>query len=1042
MRGLFELPVLRPVLALAVNLLLIAIGLGAAFTLPVREYPAVDPPVVTVRTLYTGAAAEVVEREVTRVIEDQLSGISGIRLIRSTSRDETSFIQVELQAGTEIDAAAADVRDRVAVARRDLPEGIEEPAVEKASADDFATLYLILASDRLDTAELTDIAERRIVDALGIVPGVATVELSGGRRYAMRIWLDRSALAARGITPADVAARLRAENVEVPAGRLEAGRQEITLRTRTRLATAADFAALVLREGDPAAGEAGRVRIGDVARVEVGIENYRSAFRANGNDAVAIGITKRSDANALEVSSGVAETAARLRETLPAGVRLDIGYDEAVFIRETLANVGQTLVETLGIVILVIFLFLGSARATLIPAATIPASIIPAAAVAAALGYSVNVLSILAVILAIGLCVDDAVVIMENIRRRLQDGEPLLLAAVRATRQVGFAVFASAVALLSVVLPLAFLGGNVGRLFGEFAVVLGACIFFSTIAALTLGPMLSAWLFRGATGEGRIARLSLRAQEAIARAYRRVLDPLLARPALALGAGLLFAVAGGAAWFAVPSELAPDEDRGSVRIIAETPEGSSFTETLEQVKRIEALLAPLTGPDGPAEELLSIVSPGRGGGAQPNRAFLIMRLKPWDAREAPQQVLVNRLRGELATIPGVRAFAVNPPKFAQRGQGRQFRFAVAGTDREEVRRWSVPLLATAAGTPGLVAVDTSDKDTKPGIEVSIDRDRAAVLGLDAAVVGETLNVLFGEPQVTRWLDRGEEYEVILSARGEDRDAPADLRDAHVRARNGELVALSSVVAMREVGTARELLRVDRLAAIEIGANLAPGTSLGDAVERIEEQPLPRGASIRWLGEALDLQETGRAVLVAFALVVVLTYLVLAGQFESFLHPLIVMTAAPLAVAGGLLTLLAFGLTLNVYSQIGMVLLIGLVAKNGILLVEFANQLRDEGREPREAAAEAAQLRLRPILMTTVATILGALPLAVASGAGAESRGTIGLVIAGGLTLGTLLTLFVVPVAYAALARFTGAPGAKEAELRRLEAERPDGTPAE
>jgi multidrug efflux pump len=1042
MRGIFDLPVLRPVLALAINLLLIAIGIGAALTLPVREYPAIDPPVVTVRTVYPGAAAEVVEREVTRAIEDQLSGIAGIRLIRSTSRDESSFIQVELQAGTDLDAAAADVRDRVAVARRELPDGIEEPAVEKASADDFATMYLILSSDRLETAELTDIAERRIVDAVGIVNGVSTVELSGARRYAMRIWLDRGALAARGLTAADVAARLRAENVEVPAGRLDTGRQEITLRTATRLGTAADFAALVLREGDPALGEAGRVRIGDVARVEVGVENTRTAFRVNGQDGVAIGITKRADANALEVSTGVAETVQRLRGTLPAGVRLEVGYDEAIFIRETLANVAQTLAETLGIVIVVIFLFLGSLRATLIPAATIPASLIPAAAVAAAFGYSVNVLSILAVILAIGLCVDDAVVIMENIRRRQQEGEPLLLAAVRATRQVGFAVFASALALLSVILPLAFLQGNVGRLFAEFAVVLGACVFFSTIAALTLGPMLSAQLFKGATEDGRIARASRRVQDSVARGYRRILDVLLARPAVALAGGIVFAVAGGFAYTLVPSELAPDEDRGALRIIAETPEGSSFQETLDQVRRIEEALAPLTAPDGPAEQLLSIVSPGRGGTAQPNRAFLIMRLKPWDARETSQQALVDRLRGQLAATPGIRAFAANPPKFNQRGQGRQFRFAIAGTDREEVRRWAAPLLAAVASTPGLVAPDSSDKDTKPQIEVAVDRDRAAVLGLDAAAIGETLNVLFGEPEVTRWLDRGEEYEVILSARDQDRNSPADLRDAYVRARNGELVALSSVVTLREVGTARELLRVDRLAAIEIGANLAPGTPIGDAVERVEAERLPPGATLRWLGEALDLQETGQAVLVAFALVIVLTYLVLAGQFESFLHPMIVMTAAPLAIAGGLLTLLAFGLTLNVYSQIGMVLLIGLVAKNGILLVEFANQLRDDGRSPAEAAAEAAQLRLRPILMTTVATILGALPLAAASGAGGESRATIGLVIAGGLTLGTLLTLFVVPVAYALVARFTRAPGAKEAELRRLEGERPEGMPAE
>ncbi|MGK7867724.1 efflux RND transporter permease subunit [Falsiroseomonas sp. E2-1-a20] len=1038
MKSLFDLPVLRPVLALAFNLLLVAIGIGAAFTLSVREYPDVDPPVVSVRTLYNGAPAEVVEREVTRIIEDNLSGIAGIRIIRSITRDETSIIIIELTTGTDLDAAAAEVRDKVAGTRRDLPAGIEDPVVEKASADEDAVMYLTLRSDSLNTAELTDLAERRLVDALGIVPGVAGVEIYGGRRYAMRVWLDQAALAARGLTPVDVANRLRAENLEVPAGRLETGLQELTLRALTRLGSVEDFRGLVLREGEGAS--AGRVRLGDVARVEIGVENYRSAFRAGGGEAIAIGILRRSDANALEVSSGIAETAERLGASLPPGVSLQLSYDEALFIRETLANVAWTLAITIAIIIAVIFLFLGSLRATLIPAVTIPAAIIPAVAVAAALGYSINVLTILAVILAIGFCVDDAVVILENIRRRQQQGEPVLLAAVRATRQVGFAVFASSAALLSVILPLAFLQGNVGSLFAEFAVVLAACVVFSTAAALTLAPLMSARVFAGMQEDGRIARTSLRAQDWLRDRYRGALRVLLGAPALVLLGGLVFAGAGGLAWMALPQELAPDEDRGSVLIIAEGPEGAGYPDTLASVLKIEAALAPFVGDDAPAEEFLSIVAPGRGGAAQTNRAIVILRLKPWADREVSQAALVAELRGRLAAIPGIRAFAVAPPKLGQRRSGRQFRFAVAGTERERVREWGATMLAEAGAIPGLVALDTSDKATKPQLEIRIDRDRASALGLDAAVIGDTLGVLFGEREVTRWLDRGEEYEVILAAEAEERAAPGDVRNVHLRARTGELIPLSSVVELREVGTVRELRRVDRLAAVEIGANLAPGATLGTMIDRTEAtaaEALPGDATLRWLGESLDLQETGQAVLVIFALVLVLTFLVLAAQFESFLHPLIVMTAAPLALAGGLLTLLAAGLTVNIYSQIGMVLLIGLVAKNGILLVEFANQLRDEGLAPAEAAEEAAALRLRPILMTTAASILGALPLAFATGAGAESRSTIGLVIAGGLTLGTLLTLFVVPVAYALLARFTSAPGARAAELRRLER---DGAP--
>ncbi|NKE44057.1 efflux RND transporter permease subunit [Roseomonas frigidaquae] len=1043
MRSAFDLPVLRPVAALAFNLLLIAIGIGAAFTLSVREYPDVDPPVVSVRTLYTGAPAEVVEREVTRNIEDSLSGIAGIRIIRSITRDESSVVIIELNTGTDLNAAAAEVRDKVAATRRDLPDGIEDPVVEKASADEDAVMYLTLRAEGLDTAELTDLAERRLVDALGIVPGVAGVEIFGGRRYAMRIWLDQPALAARGLTPVDVANRLRAENLEVPAGRLETGRQELTLRALTRLGSAEEFAALVLREGEGT----GRVRLGDVARVEIGVENYRSAFRVGGEQAIAIGILRRADANALEVSSGIAETAERLAGALPPGVRLELSYDEALFIRETLANVAWTLALTIGIIVLVIYLFLGSLRATLIPALNIPASIIPAIAVAAALGYSINVLTILAVILAIGFCVDDAVVILENIRRRQQEGEPILLAAVRATRQVGFAVFASSAALLSVILPLAFLQGNVGRLFAEFAVMLAATVVFSTAAALTLAPLLSARLFAGAEHDGRVARASLRAQHWLRDHYRAALRRLLARPALVLLGGLAFAGAGGLAWVALPQELAPDEDRGAVLIIAEGPQGAGYPDTLAAVERIEAALSPLVGDDGPAEEFLSIVAPGRGGAAQTNRAIVILRLKPWGDRDLGQAALVADLRGRLAAIPGIRAFAVAPPKLGQRRSGRQFRFAVAGTERERVREWGATMLERSGDIPGLVALDTSYKPTKPQLEIRIDRDRAAVLGLDAATIGETLGVLFSDREVTQWLDRGEEYEVILGAEPAARAAPGDIRNAYLRARNGELIPLSSVVELREVGTVQELRRVDRLAAVEIGANLVPGTTLGASIEEAEAaaaEALPPEATLRWLGESLDLQETGQAILVIFALVLVLTFLVLAAQFESFIHPLVVMTAAPLAVAGGLLTLLAAGLTVNIYSQIGMVLLVGLVAKNGILLVEFANQLRDQGMEPAQAAEDAAALRLRPILMTTAASILGALPLALASGAGAESRSTIGLIIAGGLTLGTLLTLFVVPVGYVLLARFTAAPGARAAELRRQEeaGRPPEAQPAE
>lgn len=1058
---LLDLPVARPVLAACVNLLLIAIGVGAALVLPVREYPDIDPPVVSVSVIYRGAPAEVVEREVTKVVEDNLSGIDDIRLIRSLSRDETAQVTVEFRAGANLDAAAADVRDRVSAVRRDLPVGIEEPVIEKASADDFPMMYISVRAERLDPAELTDIADRVMVDALGTVPGVARVQIGGEKRYAMRIWLDRQAMAARGITAGDVAARLRAENLEVPAGRLETGRQEVTLRAVTRFTEPRQFAALVLREGaaatDSAGGTAavpafpassppatsGRVLLGDVARVEIGVEEYRTGFRLDGRDAISLGVIRQSNANTLEVARGVREALERLRPLLPQGIEASIGYDESVFISETLWNVAVTLAQTIGVIVLVIYVFLGSFRATLIPAATIPASVIPAAAVAAGFGYSINVLTVLAVVLAIGLCVDDAVVILENVRRRQQrEKEPAVLAAARATRQLGAAVFSTAAVLLAVIVPLAFLGGNVGRLFREFAVVLAAIVAASTLSAITLGPMLSARLFRvfdrGEERPGLVARWGSRGLEWIAARYRRGLDASLDHPLVAALSGVALAGLGVAAFLALPSELAPNEDRGAVSVVVEAPEGASFEQTAEKVAEIERLLGDYIGEDRPVEQVLAILVPGRGGTQGPaNTARLILRLKPWDRREMGQVELQQELQGRLAAIPGVRAFAVNPPKLGQRTRGRQLQFVVSGTQRDEVVAWSRTVLDRARGMEGLLALDTNYKDSKPQMELRLDRDRASALGVTAQDVGDALGILFGSLEVTRYSDRGEEYEVVLQARPEDRRAPDDLSNVFVRARaaGNRLVPLSSVVSAAEVGAPRELQRVDRLPAVTVEANLTPALALGDALERLDgiaAAELPGTARIRYLGESLDLRETGLTVFLILGMVMVLAYLVLAGQFESFLHPLVVLATAPLAVAGGLVSLWAFGLTFNIYSQIGMVLLVGLAAKNGILIVEFANQLRDEGKEARGAVTEASAARLRPILMTSVATVIGALPLAFASGAGAESQTILGLVTTGGLTLGTLLTLFVVPALYLLVARVAPSPGAVAEELRRLE----------
>lgn len=1047
----FDIAVERPILAAAVNLLLIALGLAALFILPVREYPNIDPPTVSVRTQYVGAPAEVVETQITKVIEDNLSGISGVRLIRSTSRNEASSINIEFVAGTDIDGAAADVRDKVSAVRADLPQDVEEPVIEKANADDQPMIWITLRSSELAPPELTDVAERLISDAIGIVPGVARIQVGGEKRYAMRIWLDRRAMAARGITASDVVARLEAENVELPAGRLETGMQEIALRAETRFETAAQFAALVLRDvqGD-------RVTVGDVAEVEVGVEEYRTAFRASGEEAVALGVVRQSNANTLEVASGVRAEIERIRGRVPGDVQLEVEYDESIFISETLRNVSTTLAQVVAIIVLVTWLSLGSWRATLIPAAAIPASIIPAFAVAAALGFSINVLTILAVILAISLTTDDAVVIVENVRRRQQQGEPMPLGAMRATRQVGFATFASAAVLIAVILPLGFIAGNVGQLFREFAVVLATIVALSTFAVVTLAPMLASKLFRKQVEPGRLARWVEGRLERLGQGYRRLLERAIARPVLPIGAAVVLLGLGAVAFLGLSSEVAPEEDRGALRIRIEAPEGSSYEYTSAKVREIEQVLQKYVAPAGgagdgggdgergprPVESVLSIITPGYGGSIETNIAFIIVRLIDWSERDISQAEFQQRLQRDIAPITGVRAVATAGPSLGQRRGGQQLQFVVRGIERPEVQQWAETLLERSAEIEGLQNAELDYRNTKPQISVTVERSRAAALGVSAAAIGEALQVMFGSLQVTRYVDRGEEYDVVLQAKADDRSAPQDLRNVYVRSLAGDqaLVPLSAVVRLDEESTARELGRLDRLAAITLESSLAPGLSLGDALEqldRIAAEVLPGQAQVSYLGEARDLQETGGSIYPILALVLVLVYFVLAGQFESFLHPLIIMTSAPLAIAGGVVTMWMLQLTINIYTQISLILLVGLVAKNAILLVEFANQLRDQGRDPRAAAVEAAGIRLRPILMTSVAAVLGAVPLMLESGAGAEARRTLGLVTASGLLVGTLLTLFLVPTLYALLGRFSREPGKVREELQAQQREHPD-----
>ncbi|WP_303908507.1 efflux RND transporter permease subunit [Thiohalomonas denitrificans] len=1007
----------RPVLATVISFLLVVTGIAAVQQLPVREYPDIDPPVVSVTTLYPGASAEVVDREVTEVIEEQVSGIQGIKRITSTSRDVVSEISIEFQLAEDLDASAAEVRDRLGRARRNLPDEVEEPVVSKVSADAQPVMWLTLTSDERSAIELSEYAEQSLADQLSVVSGVARVIVGGSRRKAMRVWLDVQAMAAADVTVGDVVNALRRENLELPAGRVESTQREFTVRTLTRMQTPEDFRELVIR----ASGNY-QVTLDDIARVEIGPESTRTAVAVNGQTAVGLGVVRQSKSNTLAVASAVEARLDELRENLPRGVNLSVAYSEAVFIQGSIFEVLKTMAITAGLVVAVIFMALRSPRATLVPAATIPVSLIASFLVLWWLDFSINTLTLLALVLAIGLVVDDSIVVLENVYRRNEEGEPRLLAAVRGSSQVAFAVIATTLVLISVFVPLAFIPGDTGRLFTEFGIALAAAVSFSSLVALTLGAMLSSKLV-GAERQkphGRLFRTSEAALEGISRGYCRALKGVVDRPLLVVVVALVISLV---AWFALqalPRELAPIEDRGAIIIPVEAPEGASMEYTQAMVDRIEAIVQRYGG-DGPVDNVLSIVAAGREGAGAVNQAFLIVDMKHWEERDIPQQQLQAELFPQLLMLPGARAFAVNPPSLEQGGFEAPVQVAIGGPDYQTAARWGQMLLEQMEQMPLLVDTRLDYNQRQPQVQLRVDRRRAADLGIDARTIGEALGILFGGQDITDFIDDAEIYEVIVEAESGDADTPDDINNVFLRTSGERLVPLRSIVSLTEVGTPTELKRVDRSPSVTFNASLAPGIAYGDAIDSLEAimaETLPPQARIRWIGQAENYQEAGSAVVFVMLMALLIVYLILAAQFESFLHPLVMMLSVPLAFTGGLFAIWIAGDSFNIFSQVGLVLLIGLVAKNGILLVDFANQIRDAGEDVRSAALRAGEVRLRPILMTSVATIFGALPLALATGPGAEGRTTIGITVIGGMLLSTLLTLFVVPTLYAAVAPYT------------------------
>jgi len=1032
---LSDVSVTRPVLASVLSLLLIAFGLVAFARLPLREYPDIDPPVVSIETVYPGAAANVVETRITQLIEDRVSGVEGIQTIESVNEDGRSAITIEFAIDRDIDGAANDVRDRVSGILDQLPVEADPPDIQKVDSNEDVIMWLNLVSERLTVPELTDYARRYLVDRFSVLDGVARVRVGGNQIFAMRVWIDRSALAARGLTVADVENALRAENVELPAGSVESRSRQFSVRVERAFNTPEQFARLVISRG-----EGGYlVRLRDVARVERGTEEDRTFFRGNGVPMVGLGIIKQSTANTLSVADAAKAEMARLNPTLPEGMAIKQSYDTSVFVKGAIKEVYKTLAIAIGLVILVIFLFLGSVRAMLVPAVTVPVSLIATFLVLWMLGFSVNILTLLALVLAIGLVVDDAIVVLENVHRRMEQyGETRLVAAYRGTRQVGFAVVATTVVLVAVFVPIAFLEGDVGRLFSEFALTMAAAVSFSTFVALSLSPMLASKIL---PQDHRRASLSKGVDwvfQQVRRGYGSALRFFLRFKLLLV---ILFVgTLAGAVWLfqSIPQEYAPKEDRGAFFILADGPEGASYAYMKEYMEEIERRLLPYA-ESGEALRVL-VRAPRSFTGAQIfNSGIVIVVLNDFAQRRSAW-VVIDEIRPKLAALAGVKAFPVMRQGFGARIQ-KPVQFVIGGGTYEELAEWRDILLAKIEeSNPGLTGIEWDYKETKPQLRVDIDYDRSADLGVTVGVIGRTLETMLGSRKVTTYIDAGEEYDIILEGERDAQRTPASLENVYVRsARSGELIPLANLVKVTEVADSRSLNRYNRVRAITIEANLTDGLALGEALDYLEglaREHLPEQVQVDYKGQSQDFRASTTGILFVFALGVVVVFLVLAAQFESWVHPFVIMFTVPLAMAGALLGLWLTGQTMNIYSEIGLIMLVGLAAKNGILIVEFANQLRDQGREFREALLEAADLRLRPIIMTGITTAAGSVPLLLSSGAGTETRIVIGTVILFGVLTATLFTVFVVPVAYDLLARRTGSPGDVK---RRLKTE--SGQPA-
>ncbi|WP_300653957.1 efflux RND transporter permease subunit [Hydrogenophaga sp.] len=1001
-----EISIRRPVFATVLSLLVLLVGLVAFNGLTVREYPRIDEPNVTVSTTFGGASSEVIETQVTKVLEDSLAGIEGVDIITSISRQEESQITVRFKLERDPDSAAADVRDKVSRVRQRLPQDVDEPVIAKVEADAQPVIWLALNSDSMSTLELSDLANRIVKPRLQTAPGAADVRIFGERRYSMRVWLDADRLAAYSLTVQDVEDALRRSNLEVPAGRIESAQREFNVTAATDLQTPEQFREIGVRTVN---GQT--IRIGDVARVEQAPQDERTSVRYNGREAISLGVIRQSTANPLDLSAGVQDMLPRIVADLPEGVRVEVANDNSIFIDRSIKAVYTTIAEAAVLVALVIFVFLRTLRASIIPLVTIPVSLIGCFALMALFGFSINTLTLLALVLAIGLVVDDAIVVLENIYRHIEEGMEPFAAAIKGAREIGFAVVAMTLTLAAVYAPLAFTPGRTGRLFAEFALALAGAVVVSGFVALTLSPMMCSKLLKHNPKPGRFDTFMERRLTALSNGYERLLGWSLKVRWLVVAVMLVSAAGSWLLLQGTRQELAPMEDRGVVLASINGPDGATLAYTRKYAEAIEGM-----GQNIPEfERIFTIV-----GNPSVAQGSVIMRGKAWEDRDRTTMEIARELAPKIAALPGISAFPITPPSLGQGFRERPINYViVTGDSYENLARVVRQFQDKLAQNPGFVQVDTDLRLNKPEIRMDVDRERAADMGVTVDAIARTVETMLGGRTVTRYKRDGEQYDVIVQTESSNRSTPEDIDRLFVRGRGDAMIPLASLITTREVVVPRELNHFGQRRSASITANLSPDYSMGEALDFMDAtaaELLPAGYTTDLNGQSREFRNSSGSLAIVFVLSLLFIYLVLAAQFESFVDPFIIMLSVPLSMLGALLALKFTGGTLNVFSQIGLITLVGLITKHGILIVEFANQLRQQGVDKLEAVKRSAALRLRPILMTTGAMVLGAIPLALATGAGAESRQQIGWVIVGGMSLGTLLTIFVVPTMYTLLSR--------------------------